>query len=94
MGFKYHIAGDNPKDAWKRLVRENNFIVSISMDATGRAVMKIGDKSIAAVMSTDSSDFCLNGKKVKIVNNSQYAPNCPIEETDATIKNLKVMIVE
>ena len=94
MGFKYHIAGDNPKDAWKRLVRENNFTVSISMDATGRAVMKIGDKSIAAVMSTDSSDFCLNGKKVKIVNNSQYAPNCPIEETDATIKNLKVMIVE
>ena len=94
VGFKYHIAGDNPKDAWKRLVRENNFTVSISMDATGRAVMKIGDKSIAAVMSTDSSDFCLNGKKVKIVNNSQYAPNCPIEETDATIKNLKVMIVE
>jgi hypothetical protein len=89
-GFKYHIAGDNPKDEWKNLVRENGFIFDITMDATNRAVISINGKSISALMPV-GADFDLMNKKVKVVNNMQTNP---IDETNASIKNLQVVIID
>lgn len=89
LGFKYHIVGDNPKDEWKRLVRENGFVFDITMDATNRAVLSINGKSISALMSV-GADFDLMNKRVKIVNNMQTNP---IDESAASIKNLHVVII-
>jgi len=86
-GFKYHIKDNNPKDAWKALVKENGYVFDITMNATGRAVISINGKSISALM-TDTS-FDLNNKKVKIINNSAN----PITETAGTINNLEVIII-
>lgn len=87
-GFKYHIASNNPKDEWKKLVRENGFVFDITMDATNRAVISINGKSISALMNDASFD--LMNKKVKVVNDMQTNP---IKESDATIKNLAVIII-
>lgn len=89
LGFKYHIAGENPKDEWKRLVRENGFVFDITMDATNRAVLSINGKSISALMSV-GADFDLMNKRVKLVNNAQTNP---IKETNASITNLQVVII-
>ena len=89
LGFKYHIAGDNPKDEWKRLVRENGFVFDIVMDATNRAVLSINGKSISALMSV-GADFDLMNKKVKVINNTQTNP---IKENTASITNLQVIII-
>ena len=89
LGFKYHIAGNNPKEEWKRLVKENGFVFDITMDATNRAVLSIDGKSISALMPV-GADFDLMNKKVKVVNNMQTNP---IEETNASIKNLQVVII-
>lgn len=89
LGFKYHIAGDNPKGEWKRLVRENGFVFDITMDATNRAVLSINGKSISALMSV-GADFDLMNKRVKVVNNAQIDP---IKETNASITNLQVVII-
>ncbi len=89
LGFKYHIMGENPKDEWKRLVKENGFIFDITMDATNRAVLSINGKSISALMSV-GADFDLMNKKVKVVNNPQISP---IKETNASITNIQVVII-
>ena len=89
LGFKYHIASENPKDEWKRLVRENGFVFDITMDATNRAVLSINGKSISALMSV-GADFDLMNKKVKVVNNAQVNP---IKETNASITNIQVVII-
>lgn len=88
LGFKYHIAGDNPKEEWKRVVRENGFVFDIVMDATSRAVLSVNGKSISALMSV-GADFDLMNKKVKVINNNTN----PIKETEATITNLQVVII-
>ena len=89
LGFKYHIAGDNPKEEWKKLVRENGFVFDITMDATNRAVLSVNGKSISALMSV-GADFDLMNKKVKVVNNAQVNP---IKETNASITNIQVVII-
>lgn len=89
LGFKYHIAGDNPKGEWKRLVRENGFVFDITMDATNRAVLSINGKSISALMSV-GADFDLMNKRVKVMNNAQVNP---IKESNASITNLQVVII-
>lgn len=87
-GFKYHSSGN--KDEWKRLVIENGFVFDISMDDTNRAVLSINGVSISALMPV-GADFDLMNKKVKIVNNPQVSP---IKETDASVMNLQVVIID
>ena len=89
LGFKYHIASENPKDEWKKLVKENGFVFDITMDATNRAVLSINGKSISALMSV-GADFDLMNKRVKVVNNAQVNP---IKETNASITNIQVVII-
>ena len=88
LGFKYHIVSENPKDEWKKLVKENGYVFDITMDATNRAVISINGKSISALMSVGAS-FDLMNKKVKLVNDMQN----PIKETNASITNLAVIII-
>lgn len=87
-GFKYNILAEDPKAEWKRLVKENGYEFDIILDNTNRAVLSINGKSISALMP--SADFDLMNKRVKIVNNGQTNP---INETDASITNLQVMII-
>jgi hypothetical protein len=88
-GFKYHLLAEDPKAEWKRLVKENGYEFDITMDTTNRAVLSIDGKSISALMPV-GADFDLMNKRVKIVNNGQTNP---INETEASITNLQVMII-
>ena len=88
-GFKYHIIADDPKAEWKRLVKENGYEFDVVLDNTSRAVLSISNKSISALMPV-GADFDLMNKRVKIVNNGQTNP---INETEASITNLQVMII-
>lgn len=89
LGFKYHIASDDPKAEWKRLVAQNGYTFDITMDATNRAVLSINGKSISALMPV-GADFDLMNKKVKVVNNPQVSA---IKESNASITNLQVVII-
>lgn len=88
-GFKYHIIADDPKAEWKRLVKENGYEFDIVLDNTSRAVLSVNGQSISALMPV-GADFDLMNKRVKIVNNGQTNP---INETEASITNLQVMII-
>lgn len=89
-GFKHHITGTaDPKQAWKQLVKDNDFVFDITMDATNRAVLSINGSSISALMPV-GADFALMNKRVKIVNNPTVNP---IKESNASITNLCVVII-
>lgn len=86
VGFKYHIAGDNPKETWKQIVASNNYIVDIVMDATNRAVISVNGCSISALMR--NTNFELMNKKIKFVNS-----HATKKETAATITGLQCVII-
>lgn len=98
-GFKYHIVSDNPKDEWKKIVKDNGYTFDITMDATSRAVLSVNGKSISALMSV-GADFALNGKKVKMVNNQtitltngSVAQCGPIKEYNASITDICIVVI-
>lgn len=86
------------KSAWKKAVKDNDYTFDIITDEDGRIVLSINGQSISALIlnnKTDVSLYGLIGKKVKLVNNATVGNMImpPIKETDATITDLKVIIV-
>ena len=85
VGFKYHIVAENPKEEWKKIVKENNYIFDIVFDESGNVRTVVNGKVISSLTRTTINDDLI-GKKVRINSND-------FKESDASIADLKVIII-
>lgn len=86
LGFKYHILSDNPKAVWKEIIKNNDFVADIVMDATGRVVLSVEGCSICALMR--NTNFELLNKRIKFVDSWNT-----MKETEAAITGLNCIII-
>lgn len=91
VGFKYYLAG--AKDEWKQIVAGNNYTFDVDTDDTDRPVIKVNGRVISSIVNDSLNLYELKGHTVKVVNNSSYCPNEPVKESNASIANLKVMVI-
>lgn len=108
LGFKYHIAGENPKEEWKKIIAEHNDTFDITMDATNRAVLSVLEEKKdenGEIVKDDNGETVFVRKSISaLMSNASFdlmnkkvkivnPQTSPFEETNASIKNIQVIII-